>query len=81
MPTEYSALDLLLGNCPEFNESQAKIKAEAARFNPTNERPACYPVDGEKCTRCKGRGVLDAFRHVSNGTCFRCGGWGVERAD
>lgn len=30
-----------------------------------------------KCTRCGGRGRIDAFRHHAGGECFDCGGTGI----
>lgn len=90
MTNEISPLDLLLASsgvtegvsadAVEFAASMARDVAERSRFNAGRGRPDCYPADGAKCSRCRGRGVLDAFRHVSNGTCFRCEGWGVERS-
>lgn len=41
---------------------------DAARANPAAE-----------CGKCGGRGRINAFSHVSRGTCFACGGAGVRR--
>jgi DnaJ-class molecular chaperone len=30
----------------------------------------------DACPRCSGAGKLDAYRHVDNGVCFKCGGSG-----
>lgn len=85
---EISPLDLLLALNGDTSAPAAALDAaaeisadvaERARFEKGRGRPVCYPATGEKCQRCKGRGVIDAFRHVANGTCFRCEGWGVER--
>lgn len=31
-----------------------------------------------RCPRCSGRGIVEAYRHVLDGECFRCGGSGVD---
>ncbi len=28
------------------------------------------------CHRCNGRGYLNAYKHIENGRCFKCGGGG-----
>lgn len=30
------------------------------------------------CGRCSGKGIIEAFRHVVGGICFRCWGCGVD---
>lgn len=79
---ELSPLDILLG-VGAGAAVKAELDAEAAeraRFDRgLATRPACYPESGAKCPRCNGRGVIDCFRHVANGSCFSCEGWGVVR--
>ena len=30
------------------------------------------------CNRCSGKGIIDRFRHIVGGICFRCWGSGVD---
>lgn len=36
------------------------------------------PTDPNRCDRCGGKGHLPAFKHVSGGECFECGGSGTK---
>lgn len=36
------------------------------------------PTDPNRCDRCGGQGYLKAFKHVSGGECFECGGSGTK---
>lgn len=32
----------------------------------------------ENCTRCNGKGIIETYRHVRAGICFRCWGCGKD---
>jgi hypothetical protein len=52
----------------EHEAARLASLTDAARANPAAE-----------CYKCGGRGRINAFSHVSGGTCFACGGAGVRR--
>ena len=38
---------------------------------------ACHLTQGRKpCHKCGGRGVIESFRHIKGGECFKCEGTG-----
>jgi hypothetical protein len=55
----------------------AKIAAnEAARLAGLTDAARANPA--AECGKCGGRGRINAFSHISHGTCFACGGSGVR---
>ena len=79
---DYSALFT-----PEFDakiEAECKIEAEQAEQLRYEKIVSKYSMDVKNhkslkcCKRCQGKGEIKSYRHVANGVCFDCGGYGKK---
>jgi hypothetical protein len=68
-------------------EADAKAAREAAEAAATRAKRVAMGKEGFawnnltirwECMKCNGRGVLQHYRHVSNGICFNCDGAGYR---
>lgn len=75
----------LTGEGDSYAKEQADIVTQrmeadaAARAKEVEAAVAAKAKEDAKwktCRRCSGRGWLEAYRHVNNGICFKCGGEG-----
>lgn len=87
---DYLVLDHIVRDLKEMKSSQVagrlRTKSKTLKGNSSFEdaRKWCAGENeqgqqkGETCPRCRGRGYIEAYKHVQNGVCFRCHGSGID---